>query len=191
MANGRCRVHGGKAPGPKDHHDVSGPKNPAYAYGIYTKFYREDEKVLLDEGAIRLGQVDDELRVMRIRLKRTLEAKEAWEAERATDAAKGVEAKPDEHSAFVTVEVSDDQGITKDGDVLDTRKVVKRIPDFDKIIDVTLARIESLEKTRKELLKDGDDPDDPEAESGRDRVTFTGGLGGDDGELPSPFKAKK
>lgn len=182
MANGRCKRHGGKSTGAKTPHKTEGAANPLYSHGIYTKFYRDDEKALLDEGAVKLGQVDDELKLMRIRLKRALEARDRWEREAA-----GEVDGADAETSMTLVEVSDDQS-QYEGAPVDLQKRLKRLPDYDKIIDTTIARIESLEKTRKELLKDGGgDGDDEDGERGRDHVTFTGGLGGTDGPLPSPF----
>lgn len=179
MANGRCKLHGGKTPP-----TPTGEANPAYTHGIYTKFFREDEKALLDAGAVRLGQVDDELKVMRIRLKRALEARELWEAERA-----GEVDGANEETSMSLVEVVDGEAAGPEGSTIPIEKRTKRLPDFDRIIDTTTARIESLEKTRKELLKEGG-PGDDETGATRDSVTFTGGLGGTDDELPSPFDPK-
>lgn len=189
MANGRCPLHGGKSTGPKDPHVSIGTSNPSYTHGIYTKFFHDEEKSLIDEGAVRLGQVDDELRVMRIRLKRALEAKELWEAERG-----GKVDGASEETSLVLVERVDGEAAGAEGSTIPIEKLTKRLPDFDKIIDTTLARIESLEKTRKELMKvPEDDPDAVDGEgSSRDRVTFTGGLaGGNDDDLPSPFADAK
>lgn len=192
MANGRCKRHGGKSTGPKNPKPglMIGAENGAYTHGIYTKFFRTEEKALIDEGAIRLGQVDDELRVMRIRLKRTLEAREKWEAE-----CRGEIDGSDEATALVLVETEEGEkpfGAEATPSEFESKK--RRLPDFDKIIDTTLARIESLEKTRKELLKSGEDdePDPNDPNPSRNRVTFTGGLdGGNDDQLPSPFDAPK
>lgn len=189
MANGRCKNHGGKSTGAKDPHVATGSSNPAYTHGIYTKFFRDDEKALLDEGAIKLGIVDDELKVMRIRLKRALEARERWEAE-----TRGEIDGADAETSMTLVERVDGEAAGPEGSTIPIEKLTKRLPDFDKIIDTCIARIESLEKTRKELAKtgEGDDDDIPEGERGRDHVTFTGGLeGGTDDQLPSPFAGPK
>jgi hypothetical protein len=189
MANGRCKRHGGKATGPKKPHVALAEANPAYTHGIYTKFFKDEEKVLIDAGAIKLGEVDAELTVMRIRLKRALEAREKWEAERS-----GEIDGSDETTSMVLVERNDDEAAGFEGSVLELEKKAFRLPDYDGIIDRVISRIESLEKTRKELLKDGGgngDDDLPEGERGRDHVTFTGGLDGTDGELPSPFGDEK
>lgn len=181
MANGRCKRHGGKATGAHD--PAKGLDNGAAKFGIYSRYLSAEDQGLYDE--VALGSVDLELRLVRVRLARTVKAREAWEASLRS----GDVAKSEGEGSHVLVEVVDDESVTKDGDVVPTTKRIKRLPDFDDIEHRCLARIESLEKTRKELLKDGggEDPDtDPNDR--RDKVTFTGGLsGGDDEELPSPF----
>lgn len=178
MPNGRCKKHGGKSEGAIN--PLKGDASPTNKFGIYGAYVREDEQDL----DFALGTVDAELRMIRIRLKRTFEARMKWEEDLA---AKRVAMKADENGNMVLVEHVEDESVTKDGDVVPTERKTFRLPDFDKIEQACLARIESLEKTRKELMKDGgSDPDDPQGS--KDRVKFTGGLGGDDGELPEPFE---
>lgn len=70
MANGRCRMHGGKA-------------KPGHSYAptpgsIYSKFFTEEERAL--ESQIEIGKLDDEIRLCRIRLRRVLaEEQRAYE----------------------------------------------------------------------------------------------------------------
>lgn len=178
MPNGRCKKHGGKAEGAIN--PLKGDASPTNKFGIYGAYVREDEQDL----DFALGTVDAELRMIRIRLKRTFEARMTWEADLA---AKRVAMKADENGNMVLVEHVEDESVTKDGDVVPTERKTFRLPDFDKIEQACLARIESLEKTRKELMKDGGgDPNDPAGS--RDNVRFTGGLGGEDDDLPSPFE---
>lgn len=184
MANGRCKRHGGKSTGAKDVSKLTGSVNGAYTHGIYTKFMRDDEKALIDSGALRAGNVDAELEVVRLRLKRTLEAKDRWEAE-----VRGEIDGSDAETSLALEEVVEGEAIGPEGAVIPVRKETKRRPDFEKIMDACLARIESLEKTRKELMKDPEGDEVPGDGPTRDRVTFTGGLdGGSDEELPSPFE---
>lgn len=165
MANGRCKRHGGKSTGAKN--PLSGPLSGVYTHGIYTKFFRDDEKTLIDEGALRVGQVETELNVVRIRLKRALEAKEAWAKARE-------EGKDD--AELVLIEKVDGEAPAGEDGTVSIYKETKRLPDFEGIIDRCLARIESLEKTRKELLKTDDDGDGDGGEPGSARLTITGGL---------------
>jgi len=184
MANGRCKRHGGKSTGAKTPQVAE--INPAYKYGIYGKYYNDEEKTLIDGNAFKAGQVEAELIAVRVRLKRTLEARAAWEASLVKTE---TSPKPDGQSELVLVGIEEgEKPFGKDADVMPFEARTFKLPDFDAIIERCLQRIESLEKTRKELLKD-DDGDNPEP--GRDRVTFSGGLnGGDDEELPSPFAPK-
>lgn len=176
MANGRCKRHGGKATGPKKANSAPGTKASA-KMGIYARFMPAEDQALYAE--VELGKVDDELRLMRVRLARTVRARTKWEEAVLAGTA------DDEH---ILVEIVDDQS-QFEGSVIDLEKRIKKLPDFDKIEQACLARIESLEKTRKELMKDPEGDDVPGDGPTRDRVTFTGGLdGGSDEELPSPFE---
>lgn len=74
MANGRCRYHGGLSTGaPKGNGN-------ALKHGIYGSVLSDDEKKLWEE--IEIGNVDNELRMVRIQYLRALEAKEPEIAER-------------------------------------------------------------------------------------------------------------
>jgi len=68
MANGRCRVHGGSSTGPDNQ---IGNANAA-THGIYQKHLTREERD--NYSALTLGEVDHELRLMRIRMARALEA---------------------------------------------------------------------------------------------------------------------
>lgn len=188
MANGRCKRHGGKATGPKVPNTsaaTEAARKVTTTHGIYSRFLTEEDRALYD--AAEIGAVDAELRLMRMRLARTVKARAAWEAELRGE----VDGRESDGSDSMTlVEVVEDQS-QYEGAPVDLEKRVKRIPDFDKIEQTIVGRIESLEKTRKELLKLGDeDPPDGDP-TARDHVSFSGGLdGGNDEELPSPFKAK-
>jgi len=145
---------------------ASGLANPNANSGIYSRFLSEEDQAIYAEAV--LGNVDHELRLMRLRLARTVKARKAWEDALAAPT------RGDGEDQHVLVEVVDDQSLSKDGDVYDLTKRVKRLPDFDKIEQACLARIESLEKTRRELLKSPDD--DGDTEPGSVRLTITGGL---------------
>lgn len=178
-------MHGGASTGPTNPNPTAGAQ-ASTTHGIYSRFLTEDDRELYN--AAEIGNVDAELRVMKLRLARTIKARTAWEAE----CAGAVDGKSSEGEDSMTlVEVVDGEAPGPDGSTIDINKRTKRLPDFDKIEQACIARIESLEKTRKELLKvDPENPDDPN--TGRDHVSFTGGLeGGNDDELPSPFAGKK
>lgn len=127
MANGRCRVHGGTNPGPP-----LGSKN-GMTHGIYSTTYTEEEKALYS--SMPLGIVDDELRMCRIRLVRALAA------EKMSDN------KPELYEMSV-------QTGRAGRDTPQGEKKFRRT-DFAHIIDRLTGRIESLERTRAELISNG------------------------------------
>lgn len=121
MPNGRCRFHGGLS---------TGPKNPncahnALKHGMYAKHFSEEEMAASAE--TKLGSVELELRVCRIRLARALAAEQA-----AKD-------QP-ELEEIIEREVAENVGARSE------KKWRNR--DYGKVIDTILGRIESLEKTR-------------------------------------------
>lgn len=176
MANGKCKRHGGKASGPIEPNVAANIKS-ATVHGVYSRYLSEEDQAIYAE--FTLGSVDHELRLMRLRLARTVKARREWED--------SLKADSEDESHQVLVEVIDGDAPGKEGGTIEITRKTKRLPDFDKIEQACLARIESLEKTRKELAKSPED-DDPDADASKDRITFSGGLdGGNDEELPSPF----
>jgi len=130
----RCKLHGGASTGPKK--PAVGNKNAAKPGSIYSQFLTPEEQEAFD--ALELGRVDDELRLMRIRLARALKAEE----ESAN--------KPELDS------VTQRQG---GGPSTVAKEVTLKRRDYTKIIDSVTARIESLERTRAELERKGADDD--------------------------------
>lgn len=71
MPNGRCRLHGGKAvPAPKG-------SQRALKHGLYAKGFINDELKILPH--IRLGNIDDEIKLLKIKLRRAWTAQRMWE----------------------------------------------------------------------------------------------------------------
>ena len=131
MENGRCRLHGGLTP--KHNTNAASPGN------IYSKYLTPEENVQFD--ALRIGKVETEVRLMRIRLARLLAAEQA---------------KP-ELESVVELSVAGSESPS-------TETTYKR-RDYANLIDRTVARIESLERTRMLLRADvGLDPDDMDAD---------------------------
>lgn len=64
MANGRCRMHGGGSTGPK----TPNCANNAFKHGFYSDALRPEEKELWER--VQIGSVDDEIRLMKIKLHR-------------------------------------------------------------------------------------------------------------------------
>ena len=129
----RCKLHGGASTGPKK--PALGNKNAAKPGSIYSQYLTPEEQIAFD--SLELGKVDDELRLTRIRLARALAAENH---------------KP-EIDAITIREGGRGVG------VVPLEKSYKR-RDYVGIIDKLTARIESLERTRAELLaKDTAPPD--------------------------------
>lgn len=128
MPNGRCRKHGGTSTGAP-----AGNQN-ARKHGIYSAFLSEDERNAW--GSLELGKVDDELRLTRIRLMRALARESKFGNTLEIDSEK---VEPEEADGVPT------------GNAKVTR--TSKVRDYSSLIDRLTARIESLERTRAELLK--------------------------------------
>ena len=139
MPNGRCWKHGGASTGPKD---TTNSARNALKHGIYATRLTEEEIALRQE--LKRGSVDEELDLMRLRLRRALEAE--YQA--------NGEAELDEE---IERDISSEIGAR-------TEKK-KRVRDYVSIIDKIVARIETLEKTRLTLRAEmPPDPEDMNAE---------------------------
>lgn len=120
----RCKFHGGASTGP-----AKGNQNAA-KHGIYGTVLTDEEKARWKE--IQLGKVDDEIRLWRTRLVRALAAEQA-----ARD-------KP-ELEEIVARKIGGENQPTAE------KRYTRR--DYAALIDRIGGRIESLEKTRMELMK--------------------------------------
>jgi hypothetical protein len=133
MANGRCRMHGGKSTGaPKNN------QNSVKAGALYSDYYTDEEKLLAEE--LELESIDAELRLCKIRLNRALkleaEQTEALELERIVETPALVGGVP----------------ITDDPDVPPVQQKTFVRKDYEPIIQRLLGRIESLTLTRQKLI---------------------------------------
>ena len=127
----RCKLHGGKSTGaPKGNQNRN-------THGIYSSVISDDEKLIWEQ--VELGRIDDELRLCRIRLVRALAA----ENRDGDDLL--LESKVEKTATAASVPLDD-------SDVIVDKSYRRR--DYCGIIDKLMARIESLEKTRLELMKD-------------------------------------
>ena len=104
-----------------------GNKNAAKPGSIYSKFLTDEENDTL--ASIELGRVDDELRLTRVRLMRALARENEFGNTLEVDSEK--------------VDSSETGGTTTNS----------KVRDYSGLIDRLTARIESLERTRAELLK--------------------------------------
>lgn len=105
----------------------AGNKNAAKPGSIYSKFLTDEENDTL--ASIELGRVDDELRLTRVRLMRALARENEFGNTLEIDSEK--------------VDSSETGGTTTNS----------KVRDYSGLIDRLTARIESLERTRAELLK--------------------------------------
>ena len=134
MANGRCRMHGGKSTGaPKNN------QNSVKAGALYSDYYTDEEKLLAEE--LELESIDAELRLCKIRLNGALkleaeQAAEAVELERIVETPALVGGVP----------------ITDDPDVPPVQQKTFVRKDYEPIIQRLLGRIESLTLTRQKLI---------------------------------------
>jgi len=102
-------------------------KHAAKPGSIYSQFLTDDENAILS--TIELGRVDDELRLTRVRLMRALSRENEFGNELEIDSEKH---ETGEHGGTTTT---------------------SKVRDYSGLIDRLTARIESLERTRAELLK--------------------------------------
>ncbi len=124
MANGRCRIHGGMSVGAP-----IGNQNAA-KHGVYRCHLTPEEQ--RDYDALELGNVEHELRLTRIRLGRALQAEAA---------AKG---KPELASEVYN------RGSARMS--VPEYTATYSVRDYTKLVDQLTARVESLERTRLNLL---------------------------------------
>lgn len=132
-------MHGGKAT------ETHAGNQNARKHGIYSSVLTQEEKDLWDE--VELGRVDEELRLCRLRLMRTIRAETAANDQPELDAIS-------EEPMVVNGIAIPEEPITK-------RQLKRR--DYAGLVDRLLGRIESLERTRAELLKQVTPPPDKDA----------------------------
>lgn len=136
MANGRCRMHGGKSTGaPK------GNKNNLKAGGIYSQFLTDEERVISAE--MELGNLDEELKLCKIRLMRALKAEAEQQAQVEEFDKLELEALNESPSLI--------GGLPDNDELIQTKQFRRR--DYGTIIDRLIARIESLETRRASLIQ--------------------------------------
>lgn len=129
-------MHGGK------NTQANAGNQHARKHGIYSTVLSDEEKSLWDQ--VELGKVDDELRLCKLRLMRAIRAEA--EANNVPE----LEVVTEKPLMVGGVAVPDEEPIIE-------RQLKRR--DYAGMIDRLMGRIESLERTRAELLK-GAPPDD-------------------------------
>ena len=152
----RCRRHGGHSVGSPGHTN-------AKTHGIYGTYLTADEIASANDIRARLGTLDEEIQLMRRRISRALKAEE--------------QATGNEHSGL-ELQKFVDKAATEF--VAGPERVYERV-DYDARIERLMRRVESLERTRAELLeaeakrRESEDPDGDEAP--RWEITIVSGKG--------------
>ena len=120
----RCKLHGGKSPGA-----AKGNRYAARPGSLYSRFLSDEEQGIA--ASIELGNVDEELRLTRIRLMRALQREQD----------RGDEAELDER-------------VERDGAENVTARMEEKykVRDYSALIDKLTARVESLEARRAALV---------------------------------------
>lgn len=140
MANGRCRLHGGKSTGPKNNHGNQNAKK----HGIYAKFITDDEWQAVEKS--ELDTLDDELRLCKVRLLRALQAEN--KQGNLGDEALELIRKTVEPPIIGGVPIMPDD----DDDMAEIVKKSFEKRDYNSIIDRLIGRIQSLTVTRQDLV---------------------------------------
>lgn len=140
MANGRCRLHGGKSTGPKNSHGNQNAKK----HGIYSKFITDDEWQAVAKS--ELDTLDDELRLCKVRLLRALQAEN--KQGNLGDEALELIRKTVEPPIIGGVPIMPDD----DDDMAEIVKKSFEKRDYNSIIDRLIGRIQSLTVTRQDIV---------------------------------------
>lgn len=136
MANGRCRMHGGKSTGAGD---PARPGNTnATTHGFYSDALHDPAERELYTRA-QPGSVDDEIRLAKVKLFRYVKAAGSVELHEMVDGA---------------LEVIRKQGTDMKGIDYDRRELKVAAPDYADLIIRTLDLIRKLELARVTLLRD-------------------------------------
>lgn len=130
----RCKLHGGSAG------KANKGNQHAVKHGIYSRVLTDEEKELWDQ--VELGKVDDELRICKLRLMRAIRAEQE-----ANDAPQ-LDSRTEEPALAFGVPIDGDDG---EPEIIEKRSYKRR--DYAALIDRLMGRIESLERTRAELIK--------------------------------------
>jgi chromosome segregation ATPase len=161
MENGRCARHGGF----NDDRPRSGTKFLAWK-GLYSKVLNAEEANVF--GLLKIGSLEQEIKLLRIQLLRALTAQEAWEMKREqlTVALKnddGSVRTPDEVLEALQLESYEykkQEGIDNRGQAVDQteKKITHRKHDYKAEIRQLINLIAKLESQHHDLMK-SDIPD--------------------------------
>ncbi len=158
----RCKLHGGRSTGPRNQ---TGNRNAARPGSLYSRFLSDEEQGIA--ASIELGNVDEELRMTRIRLMRALQ--------REQDKGDTLEVESE------TTEPVEIDGEPTGGDLI---KRTAKVRDYSALIDKLTARVESLEARRVALVAAALDAEIKQLEIEKRRAE----LKDPDDDIPSPVK---
>lgn len=140
--NGRCRYHGGSSTGPKNQR---GNTN-RLTHGFYSNALTVDELALYRDAPV--GGVDDEIRLLRVKLHRLVRLSGTQDVADLVDAAITVAQKQDTHPEIGK---------------FDKSEIKVKAAQYGDLICQCIDRIVKLELARKELLKaDAERPEQPD-----------------------------
>ena len=131
MANGKCRVHGGASTGPKDQ---TGNAN-ATKHGFYADALMPEEKRLWSR--VELGSIDDEIRLMRIKLHRLVRLSGSSDVAELIDSALEVAQKHDSNPRLGG---------------FDKTEIKVKAPQYADLILQAVAEIRKLELQRLQMM---------------------------------------
>lgn len=161
-AGQRCRNHGGKSTGPKDFRKNTN----AVTHGFYSDALLPDERKLYERAHV--GNVDDELRLARVKLHRYARLSGSVELQEMVDGALDVISKVG--TAF--------DAVVREIVPFDKREIKAAAPDYADLIIRQIDLIRKLELARKELELNGQPPALPPV--GRIEVEIVGAKHKDD-----------
>jgi len=127
MPNGRCRMHGGSTPTTNTN---------AVTHGFYSDALQPEERILWER--VEIGTLDDEIRLMKVKLHRLVKLSGSSEVAELIDSALEVARKMDTHHAVGQVE---------------KREIKVKAARYGDLIIQALDAIRKLELARKELSK--------------------------------------
>lgn len=155
MGNGRCPMHGGYR-----YPDVpmARPKGRHGLMGVYSCWYSDDELDVY--GSLKIGTLEEEIKLMRMQLRRALILQHAWEKIHAGQAAdietdEGIRIPVDMQQFF---ELDEYKRETEDGlregktVEIDKRYITRRKNDYKKEIHNTVRLLAELESVHKSLI---------------------------------------
>lgn len=129
MANGRCRMHGGK--------NTGAPANNSNAlkHGFYSDAITPEERVVWER--IELGSVDDEIKLMRVKLHRLVRLSGSADLAELIDSALEVAKKRDTNPKIGEFEKSE---------------IKVKVPQYADLIIQAIGEIRKLELQRLQMM---------------------------------------